>query len=279
MRSDPFLLRSRFFRGGLALVISGGIALGGCGAGGGGDGGADIVAPQPPERLRVQVLETLPHDPNAFTQGFEIAHGTLYEGTGLVGESSLRATDITSGRQIAKVKLPKEMFGEGITVTETAVWQLTWQDGVAFRRDQKTLDETGRARYSGEGWGLCHQADHDRLVMSDGSDVLTFRDPETFKQTGSVRIRSGGQRVDELNELECVDDVVYANMWKSDTIVRIDPDAGKVTAEIDASGLLSDAEQAAADVLNGIAAVPGSDAFLITGKRWPSVFRVRFVPK
>lgn len=279
MRSHQFLLRGRFLRGGLALVLSGSLALSGCGDGGGGGDGAGIVAPQPPERLRVQVLETLPHDPDAFTQGFEIAHGILYEGTGLVGESSLRAVDITSGREIAEVELPDDMFGEGITVTETAVWQLTWQDGIAFRRDPQTLAEIDRVRYSGEGWGLCHQADHDRLVMSDGSGVLTFRDPETFEKTGSTPIHSGGQRVDRLNELECVDDVVYANVWQSDTILRIDPDAGKVTAEIDASGLLSDAEQATADVLNGIAAVPGSDAFFITGKHWPSVFRVRFVPK
>lgn len=237
-----------------------------------------LVAQQPPERLRVQVLETLRHDRNAFTQGFEIARGTLYEGTGRVGQSYVRAIDLTTGKELRRIMLPSPMFGEGITVTDTDLWQLTWQDGVAFRRDPRTLEERERVRYSGEGWGLCHQPEAERLVMSDGTDVLTFRDPRTFAEIGRVRIRSGGMPVDDLNELECVDDVVYANVWQTDTILRIDPDAGVVTGEIDASGLLKPHERAHADVLNGIAAIPGTDAFFITGKLWPKTFRVRFVP-
>jgi glutamine cyclotransferase len=243
------------------------------------NGGRDgVVAPQPPERLRVQVLETLPHDRNAFTQGFEIARGTLYEGTGRVGQSFVRAIDMTTGDELVRVKLPAPMFGEGLTVTESALWQITWQDGVAIKRHPSTLKEQQRVSYEGEGWGICHQPEQERLVMSDGSDTLTFRDPDSFAETGTVRVRSGNGEVDELNELECVGDVVYANVWQTDTILRIDPDEGRVTAEIDASGLLEPNERAQADVLNGIAAIPGSDAFFVTGKLWPKTFRVRFVP-
>lgn len=243
------------------------------------DGGRDpLVAQQPPERLRVQVLETLRHDRNAFTQGLEIARGTLYEGTGLEGQSYVRAIDLTTGKERRRILLPSSMFGEGITITDTDLWQLTWKDGVAFRRDPRTLEERERIRYAGEGWGICHQPEAERLVMSDGSDVLTFRDPTTFETIGRVRVRSGSGPVDELNELECVDDVVYANVWQTDTILRIDPDEGVVTGEIDASGLLQPDERDEADVLNGIAAIPGTDAFFITGKLWPKTFRVRFVP-
>lgn len=186
---------------------------------------------------------------------------------------------MTSGDELRRVELPSPMFGEGITVTETDLWQITWKDGVAIRRDPRTLAERGRVSYDGEGWGLCHQGDRERLVMSDGSDTLTFRDPKTFEETGQVRVRSGNGEVDELNELECVDDMVYANVWQTDTILRIDPQDGRVTGEIDAEGLLSDDERAGTDVLNGIAAIPGSDAFFVTGKLWPKTFRVRFVPQ
>jgi glutamine cyclotransferase len=231
-----------------------------------------------PERLRVQVIETLPHDAEAFTQGLEVSDGRLYEGTGLSGESFVSATDLATGEQHARVDVPSPLFGEGITLTETSLWQLTWQDGIAFERDPDTLHERRRVRYEGEGWGLCYQAGHDRLVMSDGSGVLTFRDPETFEETGSVEVRSGGVLLDDINELECVGDVVYANIWQSDTIVRIDPGTGTVTGEIDASGLLTDSEAQRADVLNGIAKAPEGDTFLITGKLWPHLFKVRFVP-
>lgn len=175
-----------------------------------------------------------------------------------------------------EVRLPGDLFGEGITVTGDRIWQLTWQEGVALERDRETLAELRRVEYSGEGWGLCF--DGTRLVMSDGSDRLTFRDPATFAPTGSVEVRAEGSPVEELNELECVDGQVWANVWRSDQIVRIDPASGQVTAVVDASGLLSPQQRAGTDVLNGIAAVPGTDEFLLTGKLWPAVFRVRFVP-
>jgi glutamine cyclotransferase len=235
------------------------------------------TASEAPEQLRVRVLETLPHDTSAFTQGLEIADGVLYEGTGRSGQSRVTATDLGSGRELARADLPAPYFGEGITLTDTSLWQLTWQHGLAFERDPDSLAERRTVSYPGEGWGLCYQRQADRLVMSDGSDRLTFRDPDTFVETGEVQIPG----TDKLNELECTDDAVYANVWLTDTIVRIDPDCGRVTAEIDASGLLTPEEARTANVLNGIAALPatdGPDEFLITGKLWPHLFRVEFVP-
>lgn len=172
--------------------------------------------------------------------------------------------------------LPDRFFGEGITVTDLGVWQLTWQSGVALLRDESNLREIRRAHYDGEGWGLCSTPD--RLVMSDGSAELTFRDPENFDRTGSVIVRLGDERVTRLNELDCDDGSVWANVWRTDKIVRIDPRNGRVTAVVHAGGLLSREERESAGVLNGIASVPGTDEFLLTGKNWPRMFRVEFVP-
>jgi len=272
----PLILVSALLTG---VVLAGCSASGQPGSGSATDGEAGIVAPQPPERLRAQVLETLPHDTNAFTQGYEIAHGVLYEGTGLVGRSWVRAIDTTTGSVLARADLPPPLFGEGITVVGDSLWQLTWQNGIAIRRDADTLAEQNRVSYSGEGWGLCYQDDRQRLVMSDGSATLTFRDPATFAETGSVEVHAAGEPVDQLNELECVGGTVYANVWQTNTILRIDPATGRVTGTIDASGLLTPSERDGADVLNGIAAVPGSEFFFVTGKLWPKTFRVRFVPE
>lgn len=226
--------------------------------------------------LEVEVLATTPHDPTAFTQGLEIADGVLYEATGLLGRSGLRVVDPETGTVERRVELADNEFGEGITVVGPTIWQLTWQNGQAIRRDRTTLAELGRASYEGEGWGLCLRGD--RLVMSDGTDRLTFRDPETFARTGEVTVRWPGHEVSALNELECVGGHVWANVWHSDRILRIDPESGLVTALVDAAGLAGGQRGLGGEVLNGIAAVPGTDEFLITGKLWPNVFRVRFVP-
>lgn len=218
----------------------------------------------------------LGHDRSSFTQGLEIADGVLYEGTGTYGGSALRAADPTTGQVRGEARLPADLFGEGITVRGDRIWQLTWQEGVAIERDRHTLRELRRVDYSGEGWGLCD--DGDRLVMSDGGDELSFRDPVTFDERDRVQVTVGGEPVEELNELECAHGQVWANIWHSEQIVRIDPDSGEVTAVVDASGLLPADRRAGADVLNGIAAVPGTDEFLLTGKYWPSTFRVRFAP-
>lgn len=226
--------------------------------------------------LRPQVLSSVPHDPTAFTQGFEIAGDTLWEGTGRRGRSQLRALDPATGSVRRAVDLPPEVFGEGITVLPGRIWQLTWTDGVVYDRDPRNLAVRRTVPLGREGWGLCR--DGSRLVSSDGSDELVFRDPSSFAPLGSVRVRAAGEPVSSLNELDCGEGEVWANVWPTDRIVRIDPADGRVTAVVDAAGLLPEDSRERADVLNGIAAVPGTDQFLITGKLWPLTFRVRFVP-
>ncbi|CAM2932568.1 glutaminyl-peptide cyclotransferase [Prescottella defluvii] len=251
--------------------------LAGCSAGTDDDAPPEQVTVA--QSLRPEIVRELPHDPDAFTQGLEISDGTLYESTGLVGRSWVRATELDTGAERARADLPQPMFGEGITVVDDTVWQLTWKDGVAVARDRGTLAEERRVRYDGEGWGLCAQPD--RLVMSDGSGALTFRDPATFEPTGSVEVTLDGRPVDELNELECASDgSVYANVWQTDTILRIDPASGVAVGRIDAAALraaLPAGASADIDVLNGIAQIPGTDRFLVTGKLWPRMFEVRFV--
>ncbi|WP_327148534.1 glutaminyl-peptide cyclotransferase [Nocardia sp. NBC_01329] len=233
--------------------------------------GTDDAVP----RLNIEVLATHRHDLGAFTQGLEIDDDVLYESTGMVGFSGIRTTDRATGKELVRVALPPPFFGEGITLAGDTLWQITWKEGVAFARDPRTLAEKHRVNYPGEGWGLCTR--DGRLVMSDGSAGLTFRDPVTFAPTGSVALTSHtGAR---LNELECAEDgSVYANSWPTDEILRIDPETGRVLAVVDAAGLLPATERAQTDVLNGIAQIPGTDHFLITGKYWPTVFEVRFVP-
>ena len=232
-------------------------------------------------RLRPEVLAELPHDPAAFTQGFEIDGGVLYEGTGLEGRSELRELDPDTGAVRRSVPLPGQLFGEGITVAGDRIWQLTWRDGVALEWDRETLTLRREVPLEGEGWGLCDDGgggQSARLVRSDGTDRLRFHDPATFAEQGSVAVTLDGAPVTQLNELECVGGQVWANVWQTDRIVRIDPTTGQVTAVVDAAGLLDPARRAGTDVLNGIAAVPGADGeFLVTGKLWPVAFRVRFV--
>jgi len=227
-------------------------------------------------QLQVQVLATRPHDTTAFTEGLEIDGNVLYEATGIEGHSGVRAADLTTGAQLAAADLAPQYFGEGITKAGDTLWELTWKNGVAFARDPNTLTERRTVHYDGEGWGLCTRAG--RLVMSNGTDTLTFRDPVSFAVTGSVRLTSHHNA--QLNELECAPDgSIYANEWPTDHILHIDPDAGRVLGDIDASGLLTPIQRARTDVLNGITDLPGTDRFLITGKYWPTMFEVRFVPK
>ncbi|PTR28711.1 glutamine cyclotransferase [Rhodococcus sp. OK519] len=230
------------------------------------------------ERMHPEIVRELPHDPAAFTQGLEISDGTLFESTGRVGQSWVRASALDTGAEQARADLPLPMFGEGITVAGDTVWQITWKDGVAFARDRATLAQSKMVEYDGEGWGLCTQPE--RLVMSDGSSTLTFRDRDSFEETGTVDVTLDGRPIDRLNELECASDgSVYANVWTTDTIVRIDPASGIVTGRIDAANLKDalPSDASGVDVLNGIAQIPGTDRFLVTGKLWPRMFEVRFV--
>ena len=229
-----------------------------------------------PVALQISVLEERDHDPKAFTQGLEFDDGRLYESRGRNGESGISEIDPRDGSVLRWTPLADEYFGEGVTVVGDSLIQLTWLAGKAFVYDIESFEVTGSFDYEGQGWGLCF--DGVRLVMSDGSSSLTMRDPETFSVVDSVTVRLDGSGVASLNELECVNGKVYANIWRTDTIVEINPATGDVTAVIDASGLLDDADRAGADVLNGIAYDEASKAFLLTGKLWPSMFVVVFEP-
>ena len=227
--------------------------------------------------MTTEVVATYPHDSDAFTQGLLVdSDGRLVETTGHEGESNLRIVDLDSGDVQDSVDLSDDMFGEGVAQVDDTFVYLSWQNGIATVFDRNTLEQVGTHPYQGEGWGLCN--DGERLVMSNGSAALTFRDPASFDPIGSVDVTLNGAPVFSLNELDCTGNLVWANVWQTDTIVGIDPTTGKVTSTVDASALLTPEERSHADVLNGIAAVPGKDTFYVTGKDWPKLCAVRFVP-
>ena len=230
------------------------------------------------ERYGYEIVRSHPHDPAAFTQGLTIADGQLFEGTGLHGQSSLRRVDLTTGAALQQIALDGRYFGEGVAVVGDRIIQLTYHTGVGFVYDRKTFAKQREFTYSGEGWGLTY--DGQRLIMSDGSDTLRFRNPETMAEVGRVRVRDGDRAIDRINEMEYVDGAIYGNIWQEDRIARIDPKTGVVTAWIDMSNLLTATERSrGVDVLNGIAHDPKTGHFLITGKLWPWVFEVKFVKK
>ena len=192
----------------------------------------------PVERLTWQTVSSRPHDTTAWTEGLLFdGVGDLYESTGRVGQSTIRQVDATTGAVIRSAALPANLYGEGLALVDDHFIQLTWKDGEALIWDAATLTQTGSFRYTGEGWGLC--SDGARLVMSDGSSTLTFRDPATFEVTGTVGVTAQGQPVDQLNELECVDGAVWANVWETPWIVRIDPASGAITGALDTTGIIN----------------------------------------
>ncbi len=223
------------------------------------------------------VVNRYPHDPGAFTQGLVYLGGVFYEGTGQRGASSLRRVEAETGRVLQQHDLAGEYFGEGIAVVDEQIYQLTWQEGVAFLYDRATFDEVERFAYAGEGWGLTY--DGARLIMSDGSATLTFRDPATFAPLDTVQVYDEHGPVVRLNELEYIAGEVYANIWQTDLIVRIDPATGRVTGRIDLAGLLSADERQQTDVLNGIAYDAAGDRLFVTGKWWPALFEIRLEPR
>jgi len=245
--------------------------------------GRDPLTAQVP-LLVPEVLNTIPHDTSAYTQGLLFYQGRLFESTGLRGESSLREVDPATGEVLRSISIPAPYWAEGLAQVGDHLIQLTWQENIAFVYDLETFEQVGTFTYDTEGWGLCYDPDTDRLYMSDGSPFLFLRDPETFDLIFSGMVTYQGQYVRRLNELECVGDSIYANVWTADYIVQIDKWNGAVIGLIDATGLLTDEEratlraQSSDNVLNGIAYNPETDTFLLTGKRWPNMFEVRFVP-
>ncbi len=232
------------------------------------------------QRLVPRVLAEHPHDPTAFTQGLEVVDGHLWESTGIYGESTLRVVDRATGRLLGSVALDPGLFGEGLTALgDGRILQLTWKAGRALVWEAATLERSAVWAFGGQGWGVC-RLDDDTLVMSDGSATLTFRDVDGFARSGGVEIHLDGEPVDRLNELECVDGTVWANIWQADRIVAINPASGRVTVVVDASGLPVDRSGLGSDdVLNGIAHDASTGRFLLTGKRWPTLFEVEFVPE
>ena len=240
--------------------------------------------PAPPRngevsRWTVEVVDRIDHDPTAFTQGLEVVDGVGYESTGRRGESTIRRFDPVTGEIALSVPLDVALFGEGLTLAGDRLLQVTFTSGTGFVRDPDDLAVVDTFGYDGEGWGVC-ASDPDSFWLSDGTATLRRLDTEDFGVIERVEVSGEGLTVGQLNELECVDGLVLANMWHRDDIAVIDPARGEVVALVDASSLAVEVAPAVAgddqNVLNGIAALDDG-TFLLTGKRWPTLFRVRLV--
>ncbi|MBM3762580.1 MAG: glutaminyl-peptide cyclotransferase [Acidobacteria bacterium] len=235
---------------------------------------AQSAQPQPPARYRFKVVKSFAHDPRAFTQGLEFRDGTFYEGTGLNGRSSLRRVNLNDGQVLQQTPLSSQYFGEGITVLKDRILQLTWQAGTGFIYDRKTFKQTGQFKYPGEGWGLTN--DGKNIYMSDGTPQIRIWDATTLKELRRITVKSGNRPIDQINELEWIDGEIYANVWQTDFILRINPSTGTVTGIIDMTGLL-DGNNGTADVLNGIAYDAPTKRLFVTGKLWPKIYQVELV--
>ncbi len=225
-----------------------------------------------------RVVNSYPHDPEAYIQGLVFEEGFFYEGTGRLGQSSLRKVVIESGEVVQRIDLAPVLFGEGITIFGENIIQLTWKSRVGFVYDKESFELIKMFSYPTEGWGITH--DGERLIMSDGTANLYFWEPETLAEIGRVEVADNGQPVMRLNELEYINGEIWANVWQTDRIARIDPDSGRVVGWIDLTGLLSaeDRAQQPVDVLNGIAYDAENDRLFVTGKLWPKLFEIELLP-
>jgi len=238
-----------------------------------------FILPQDIPVYTYRVVNTYPHDPDAFTQGLVFEDGVLYEGTGLRGRSTLRKVDLETGEVLKSCNLPEEYFGEGIAVFGDRISQLTWQAKTGFVYDKESFDLLQTFSYPTEGWGLTHDGEH--LIMSDGTTTLHFLDPLTYVETGRIQVIESivSSYVPRLNELEYVNGEVYANDWLTDRIARIDPANGQVVGWIDLTGLLGPEDRSrTVDVLNGIAYDAEGDRLFVTGKLWPKIFEIELIP-
>ncbi len=226
-----------------------------------------------PQQLSYEVVAEYPHDSEAFTQGLVIHEGKLFESTGLRGQSTLREVDLDSGQVLRQVRLPDRFFGEGLTVMDNRLIQLTWQAGVGIVYDLETFQVVQRFDYSGEGWGLTHDGSH--LIMSDGSSSLRFLDLETFEVVRTLQVSMDGKPLRDLNELEFVEGSIVANVLFSDRIVWINPSGGNVTRFLDLFDLMPRRPVDQQAVLNGVALDPATGDLLVTGKLWPKLFRLK----
>jgi len=221
-----------------------------------------------------RIINAYPHDTQAFTQGLIYHNEHLYEGTGLWGRSSLRKVDLKTGKILQIKPLPKQYFGEGITLWQNQIIQLTWRSKIGFVYDAQTFEKLKSFTYHTEGWGITH--DGQKLIMSDGTDKLHFLNPETFKKIGQIQVHDKNKPVFNLNELEYIQGEIFANIWQSDYIARISPTTGQVLGWIDLSGLLEiEPSKRHQDVLNGIAY--DGERLFVTGKLWPKLFEIQIV--
>jgi glutaminyl-peptide cyclotransferase len=223
-----------------------------------------------------KVIATFPHDTSSFTQGLVFAaDGQLYESTGLQGESTLRLVEIASGKTLQRIDLPQEYFAEGLALVGDELLQLTWKHQRGFVYDRKTFTQKRTFPYQAEGWGIAYDGTS-QLVMSNGSDTLTFLDPKTFAPGKTLRVQDAGRAVSNLNELEWIEGEIWANVWMTDRIARISPNTGDVNAWIDLSNLFGRSGQRPppADELNGIAYDKATRRIFITGKKWPRLYQI-----
>lgn len=223
-----------------------------------------------------RIVATYPHDPGAFTQGLVWRDGRLYESTGLVGRSTIREVELATGRVLRSIDIPAGLFGEGLVDWGDELRSITWQDGVGFRWDRATFRRTGTWRYAHEGWGLTRDERH--IVMSDGTPILRFLDPATMREVRRVAVTAAGQPVARLNELEYVDGEIFANVWQTSRIARIDPASGRVTGWIELGPLVRENGGGEDDVLNGIAWDAAGRRLFVTGKNWPRLYQIELVP-
>lgn len=234
---------------------------------------ATAADPAPIERCGYRIVQSYPHDASSFTQGLFWEDGNLYEATGQYGRSRVARLDLKTGKALAQTKLPSDQFGEGITRWKDQIVGVTWQNGVGHRWSIKDLKPLDNFTYDGEGWGVTMVGDS--LVLSDGSPQLRFFDPATMKEQRRVTVRFGARPLAMLNELETIDGEVWANVWLSDLIVRIDPASGAIKSYIDLSGLKADAGATGGDaVLNGIAWDARKKRLFVTGKYWPKLYEI-----
>jgi glutamine cyclotransferase len=223
-------------------------------------------------------VNSYPHDNTAFTQGLVYRSGYLYEGTGLYGKSSLRKVDLETGKVLQERKLESRYFGEGITILNDKIYQLSWLEKKGFIYYLSNFDSLGAFSYNYEGWGITHNGSN--LIISDGSAIVRFVDPLTLDLKSTIKVTSADKPLENLNELEFVDRKIYANIWLTDWIAIINPHDGEVVGKIDLTGLLPAADRTAdTDVLNGIAYDQDQKRLFVTGKNWPKLFEIELVVK
>jgi len=231
-----------------------------------------LRGPSAPPVYSVNVVKTLPHDPQAFTQGLFFHGGKFYEGTGEVGASGIRAVKPDSGEVLNEQPLGPPYFGEGIVGWKDRLIQVTWQDKTGFVYNLADLSLKDSFSYTGEGWGLTHNGK--QLILSDGTPTLRFLDPDSFKQVSAITVTASGCPVEKLNELEWVEGEIYANIWQTNLIARIDPATGEVTSFLDV-GALGPKSSDPDVVPNGIAYDAASKRLFVTGKLWPQLYEVK----